>query len=134
MSEEKLQSDIAVTFSQRYPNKRGQLFHVSNERNNKLQVYRARAIGIVPGVADFVFFSKEFNVATELKTPGSRHKRTHLKSQLKWGKIWEAQGGVWRLCRTTDEALSCYEGNFKGLTLKGLEDMLNGCTTKTIKF
>ncbi len=134
MTEEKLQSDIAIAFSQRYPNKRGQLFHVSNERNNKVQAFKARAIGIVPGVADFVFFSREFNVATELKTPESRHLVNHIIQQVNWGKTWEKQGNIWRLCRTVDEAISCYEGNFKGLTIQQVEEMLSKVETKTIKF
>lgn len=134
MSEEKLQSDIAVAFSQRYPNKRGQLFHVSNERNNKIQAYRAKAIGIVAGVADFVFFSEDFNVATELKVPGSRHKVEHIKTQMWWGEIWEKQGGVWRLCRTVEEAMSCYEGRFKGLTISDLKKTIKNNKTKTIIF
>lgn len=134
MSEEKLQSDIAVAFSQRYPNKRGQLFHVSNERNNKIQAYRAKAIGIVAGVADFVFFSENFNVATELKVPGSRHEVEHIKTQMWWGEIWEKQGGIWRLCRTVEEAMSCYEGDFKGLTLGDLNSYFKNYKKRTIIF
>lgn len=134
MYEEKLQSDIALAFSQQYPKRRGQLFHVSNERNNKLQAFRAKAIGIVAGVADFVYFSKAFNVATELKTPGSRHKVEHIKSQIWWAKVWESKGNVWRLCRTVEEALCCYNGDFQGLTRKEVKLMLKNCKTKTIKF
>lgn len=134
MREDKLQSDIAIKFSQKYPSKSGQLFHVSNERNNKIQAFKARSIGIIPGVADFIFFSKKFNVATELKVPGSRHEVAKVRKQIKWGKTWEAQGNVWRLCRTTKEAMSCYKGKFKGLTLDEVETMINEVKTKTIKF
>jgi len=134
MSEEKLQSDIARRFSELYPDKRGQLFHVSNERNNKIQAYRARAIGIVNGVADFIFFEHFYFIATELKVPGTRHERHHIISQVEWGKIWESQGGIWRLCRTVDEALSCYKMKPKGLTIEEVEKMLFETTTKTIKF
>ncbi len=132
-SEERLQMGIARKFSERYPNKRGQLFHISNERNNKIQAFKARAIGIVNGVADFVYFSKKRNVATELKVPGSRHKVSHIKQQLWWGKVWEKQGGVWRLCTTVDEAISCYEGDYKGYTIKEFKKILKNCKTQTIK-
>jgi len=131
--EERLQMEIAVKFSRLFPNKKGQLFHVSNERNNKIQAFKARAIGIVNGVADFVYFSKKFNVATELKLPNSRHKVVHIKQQLWWGEVWEKQGGVWRLCTTVDEAMSCYEGNLKGYTTKDVKKLLKECKTKTIK-
>lgn len=134
MREEKLQADIARTFSELYPHKRGQLFHVSNERNNIKQAYRAAAIGIVNGVADFIYFSKKFNVATELKVKGSRHKVSSIVQQVRWGKLWEKKGNVWRLCMTVEEAISCYEGDFKGLTTKQVEKMLKNTKTKTIKF
>jgi hypothetical protein len=134
MREDKLQSLIAVKFSQKYPNKEGQLFHVSNERNNKIQAYKARAIGIIPGVADFIYFDDAFNVATELKVPGSRHEVAKVRKQIKWGRTWERKGNVWRLCRTVKEAMSCYKGKFKGLTLDEVEKMLDSVKTKTIKF
>ena len=133
MREEKLQSDIAVAFSQQYPKKRGQLFHVSNERNNKVQAFKAVAIGIVPGVADFIFFSKKFNVAIELKVKGSRHKREHLEKQLWWGRVWESKGNVWRLCTSVEEAISCCNKKFRGITLNELEELLKSVKTKTIK-
>lgn len=133
-TEEKLQSTIAIEFSQRHPEKRGQLFHVSNERNNKIQAFKARSIGIVPGVADFIYFSKDFNIATELKTIGSRHEVSRIKKQVEWAKVWEQEGNFWRLCQTLDEAMSCYEGNFKGKTIGDVEKMLKSVKTKTIKF
>jgi hypothetical protein len=134
MREEKLQSLIATEFSQKHPEKSGQLFHVSNERNNKIQAFKARSIGIIPGVADFIFFSKDFNIATELKIKGSRHEVARVKKQLQWAKVWEKEGNVWRLCTTVDEAISCYEGNYKGMTRKQVKQKLKGVKTKTIQF
>jgi hypothetical protein len=134
MTETKLQSEIAITFSQKYPEKSGQLFHISNERSNKTQAYLARSIGIIPGVADFIYFSKDFNVATELKIKGSRHEVARIKKQIQWGKVWERHGNVWRLCTSTKQAISCYEGKFKGMTLNEVEDKIKNIKTKTIKF
>lgn len=134
MTEERLQSDIARRFSELYPGKRGQLFHVSNERNHKIQAFRARAIGIVPGVADFVYFDIRIQVATELKVPGSRHDRNQIEIQIAWAKVWESQGGIWRLCQTVDEAISCYKGHPEGLTISDVEYLLSIQKTKTIKF
>jgi hypothetical protein len=133
MNETKLQSLITIKFSQKYPKKSGQLFHVPNERNHMLQAFKARAIGIIPGVADFLFFSKSFNVATELKIEGSRHKVATLRNQIKWGRTWEAQGNTWRLCMTVKEAMSCYKGKFKGMTLDELEEKLKDVKTQTVK-
>lgn len=144
MSEVKIQSDITRKFSELYPLKRGQLFHVSNERNNKIQAFQARSIGIFPGVSDFIYFDKfhprengtpcVLIVGIEVKEPGSRHEVDKVERQVDWGEILESQGGVWRLCRTTEEAISCTELNFKGLTTKEVREMLKSVKTKTIKF
>jgi len=137
MSEEKLQSDIVVKFSQLYPEKRGQLFHPSNERNSTQQAFRAKAIGIVSGVADLILFDRKIgNVATELKLPESRHVVNHITQQLQWGKVWESQGGTWRLCRTVEEAMDCYNGGLvSGLTIMEVERMIENNGDKiTIKF
>lgn len=143
MSEIKLQSDIAREFSVRYPNKRGQLFHVSNERNNPIQAMQARSIGIFPGVADFLFFDGFDRgifrglirlVAIEVKEPGTRHKREHIEQQLEWARILESQGGTWRLVRSVKEAICCTEMNFQGLTIQEVEIMLKNTENKTIQF
>lgn len=134
MKEDKLQSDIVRKHSELYPKKRGQLFHVSNERNHVKQAYLAKAIGIVPGVADLLYFDQYKKVATELKVIGSRYTKISVIQQVQWGEIWEREGGVWRLCRTVKEAISCYEGMPKGLTISDVKKMLKEQKTKTIKF
>lgn len=141
MNETQLQAAIVAKFSQKYPKKRGQLFHVPNERNHALQAMKASSLGIVPGVGDLLFFSKKFNISTELKAPGYRHKVSQIKAQIKWGRTWVKNGkkNHWRLCKTVDEAISCYEGNYKGMTLKEVEDYLNAALVvkpnlQTIKF
>lgn len=141
MSEIKLQSDIARKFSELYPLKRGQLFHVSNERNNQIQVFQARAIGIFPGVCDFLFIEKiperitgTILIGIEIKEPGSYHKREHIEQQLEWAEILEANGGLWRLCRSTEEAISCTELLLKGLTIEDVKELLKSTKNKNIRF
>jgi hypothetical protein len=149
MSEDKLLSDSVRLFSERCPEKRGQLFHVSNERNNQKQVWVAKAKGIFGGVADLLYFeSKYWNiegvhsakltgsyiVGIELKVPGSYHDRQHIINQIEWAEILERQGGVWRLCRTAEEAFSCTQLDFKGLTIEEVKKMLTEQKTKSIKF
>jgi hypothetical protein len=147
MSELKLQSDISVEFSRRFPKMRGQLFHVSNERNNKVQAFQARAIGIIPGVSDFLFFERNHKrihlieeldirlIGIEIKAPNSRHLVDHVRLQLEWGKVLESSGGRWFLARSVKDAMCIIEGNYKDiLSVEDVEEMLNDCKTKTIKF
>jgi len=140
MSEIKLQSDIVKRFSEIYPEKRGQLFHVPNERNSRLQAFKAKAIGIFPGVSDLIFI--DINnigiskmIAIELKEPNSRHEVNQILVQLEWAEIATSLGVVWRLCRSIEEAISCTEHIYKGLTIKDVRTMLeNNGNKKTIKF
>lgn len=134
MSEIRLQSDIARKYSELFPLKRGQLFHVSNERNNALQAMQARSIGIFPGVSDFIYFEMNLFLGMEVKEPGTRHKREHIEQQVAWGRTLESQGGVWRLVRTVKEAISCINLDFQGLTIEEVETMLKNVKTKTILF
>lgn len=145
MSEIRLQSDITRRFSELFPLKRGQLFHVSNERNNQIQVFQARAIGVFPGVCDFLFIDKTpeikgyltsstILVGIEVKEPGSYHKREHIEQQIEWAEILEANGGTWRLCRSVEEAISCTQLNFKGLTIENVKELLKSTKNKNIRF
>ena len=140
MTELKLQSDIVRKFSELYPEKRGQLFHVPNERNNKTQAFVAQSIGIVPGVSDLVFFGTHILgmnlLGIEVKLPGSSHKVSHIKSQINWAKKVELNLGRWRIVRTVEEAINFIEGKENdGLKIKDVEQMLmENKNKKTVKF
>lgn len=145
MSEIRLQSDMARKFSELYPKKKGQLFHISNERSNQTKAFQAASIGIINGVSDFIYFdlfhpkengSKSTLVlGLEVKEPnGGYHDKDHVRSQLKWGKTLEKNGGIYRIVRTVEELISCTEGNYTGLTIEEVEVMLDSNKNKTIKF
>lgn len=144
MTEDQLLTGVVVAFSQQHPQKRGQLFHPANERNNQLQVYQAKAKGIHAGVSDLIYFElyhpKENGspltrlICTELKVVGSRHDRSTVQNQVEWGETVEANGGTWRLCTSVDDALSCYNGQPKGLTTAQVRQMLLEQTKSKIKF
>jgi hypothetical protein len=142
----KLQSEIAVEISQRFPNLRGQFFHVSNERNNQIKAFQARAIGIFPGVSDFLFFeeiaAREFQIencckltALEVKEPGSYHKLDHVKQQAEWGQILEDKGGRYFIVTSVQQAVSVVQGNYEGImNLQDLQKHISQCKLKTIRF
>jgi len=139
-SEDQLQSSIVRKFSELYPERRGQLFHVSNERNHALQAMQARSKGIFPGVADLIYFElgpfyRIKTLAIELKTPESSHKVDTVEQQVEWGEIFEKNGGTWRLCDNIDDAIYCINGFYKGLTTEDVvEKLSNNGDKKTIKF
>lgn len=140
MSEIKLQSDIAREFSVRYPKLKGQFFHVSNERNNKVQAFQAKSIGIINGVSDFIYFDKNHlglkMIGLEVKEPNSYHKVDHIIQQIKWGNVLERCGGLYFIVRSVQEAIEVIEGHYlNALCIEEIEKMLseNG-SKKTIKF
>ena len=143
MSEIRLQSEITRKFSELFPLKRGQLFHVPNERNNKVQVFQARAIGIFPGVSDFIFFEhldfvkKIRIVGLEVKEPGSRHSKDHIIQQVEWAETLISKGGEWILVRSVEGAISFIDKGIQtddSLTVSQVRNMIENCKTKTMKF
>lgn len=142
MNETQLLSGIVRKFSELYPEKRGQFFHVSNERNNQMQAFRAAGMGIFRGLSDLIYFDG-FGFGfmcifgLEVKAPNTRHDRDQIEAQIEWGKILESQGGKWRLIRTIEEAMNFVNRRFEhpcGLTIAQVEQMLLEQKTKTIKF
>lgn len=137
MNEKQLSCNIVREITNIQPTKRRQLFHVSNERNSKEQAFEAKAIGIISGVSDFLYFEKNFPlIGMEIKVPGSFHKVDHIISQIEWGETLEQQGGVWRLITTVSDAVSLIVNkNYSvGLTTSQMRELLskNG-NKKTIK-
>ena len=141
MSEIKLQSDIAREISVRYPDLRGQFFHVSNERKSQNQAFQARSIGIFPGVSDFLFFNWNEEkwgidlIGIEVKEPGSFHKKDHIQQQYEWGSILENCGGRYFVVRSVSDCIQVIEGNYENvLCLQDIKKMIEECKGKSIKF
>ena len=141
MSEIKLQSDIAREISVRYPDLRGQFFHVSNERKSQNQAFQARSIGIFPGVSDFLFFNWNEEkwgidlIGIEVKEPGSFHKKDHIQQQYEWGCILEENGGKYFIVTTVKQCVDIINGKYENiLQLNDIKKMLDECKTKSIKF
>ena len=137
-SEEKLQSDIVRKFSELYPNKRGQLFHVPNERITASQKAKAKSIGVFSGVSDLLYINEANVKCMELKAPGSYHKVTHVRQQVEWAKTMESIGNDWKLITNVNDAISFINDYYnEGLSVKDVELMLNKAElkgSKTIRF
>jgi|SRR5699024_6708680 len=135
MTEERLQSEIVKRYSEIFGAERnGCLFHIANERNSKLQAFKARAIGIVPGVSDLIEIYNGKIKCLELKVSGSRHKVSQLRKQVKWGRKMVENGAEWRLITNVEDAILFFQGlKNDGMTLEYVEDYLRRNDTKTVK-
>ena len=92
MSEDQLQHEIIMWFSQTYPELRGALFEINNNSNNIRSSMRHRALGRIAGVSDLILHYK-FMYGIELKAPFSRHKRNQIELELEWGRGVVSRGG-----------------------------------------
>lgn len=135
MSEEKLQSDIVREFSELYPEKRGQLFHVPNERITASQKLKAKSIGVFSGVSDLIYIGCNVK-ALELKVKGSYHKVNHILQQLEWGQHLETLGHDFKFILSVEDAINFInEKHNQGLTTEQVREMLkNNGNKKTIRF
>ncbi len=82
-------------------------FHVANEgKRSKLANYRLAQIGLVPGIADYIFLWSTGSGMIEMKAPGGC-----LSPAQKVVKAWcEQQGVSWALCRSLDDVLETVTG------------------------
>jgi hypothetical protein len=104
MTEQQLQHELIMWFSQQWPNAHGLLFEVNNDTYTRNHAMTRRSIGMVPGVSDLILIDPNFGhiVGIELKAPGSRHEKTHIQNQIKWGKKIVSTGGMYIMSSELD--------------------------------
>jgi len=91
-NEKKLQAQMVMKFSQRYPYHRGRLFAVNNEASNNRHAMSLKALGVHKGVSDLIWCDGIL-VGIEIKAPGEKHSRSHIESQYNWGLTITNAGG-----------------------------------------
>jgi len=89
MNENKIQHEIIMWFSQKYPQYRGLLFEVNNNPANAKHAIKRKAMGMVAGVSDLVFIIPKSGkiCGIEIKAPNSVHKAEHIQRQFDWGSF-----------------------------------------------
>lgn len=71
MTEQQLQAKCFLWFWNEFPSERGMLFHVDNNSANRIVGNQKRSLGVVKGVADFIFFLRDGrSVCIEMKIDG----------------------------------------------------------------
>src|SRR5690554_1777462 len=95
-----LQQRAYTWFHNTYPEHRGKLWKIENERRrNRYEQSIAKSTGLVAGVADLnMIYNGQFH-AIELKTPTGSQSAT----QRNWQQTVEAEGGQYHIVRSLDE-------------------------------
>ena len=102
-----LQQHVYKFFHNTYPELRGTLWRVENERRRtKYEQMIAKSTGLVAGVADLnMLYGGQF-YAIELKVEGGRQSQ----SQKQWQRVITEQGGIYKVIRSLDEFKEFVEG------------------------
>jgi hypothetical protein len=133
--EQKLQAEIVMSFSQQCPEDRGLLWSVRNMTINIQDAMTQRAVGMVSGASDLMYFKDNCFIGIEVKTPGSRHDKDHVQRQLDWGMKIERQGGLYFIVKSVSGFWACLQHKYHNdvLTTAGITKLLQN-SGKTIKF
>lgn len=110
-NEKQLQAKMVMEFSQKYPEKNGQLFSVRNTTFSAKDGATQKAIGMKAGVSDLIYLDNNgLMVGIEVKFPKSKHNRTHILKQYVWGETVEKCGGEYFIVNSLEGFLSIIEG------------------------
>ncbi|MCK4884265.1 MAG: hypothetical protein KAS30_05310, partial [Candidatus Diapherotrites archaeon] len=95
MKESKLQSKMVVEFSQQRPNEKGCLWSTRNTTLSVKDGQKQKAMGMIAGVSDLIYFKDGCLIGIEVKFPGKEHKFGHVLQQYNWGTKITSEGGKW---------------------------------------
>ena len=137
-NEAQLQAEIVREFSQKHPEENGLLWSTRNTTFSGNDGATQKALGMVAGVADLIYFSGGYFLAIEVKFPGATHKVTHVRRQIDWGKKIANQGGEYYIVTSLKGFWDVMGGEFFDgppdvYSLSILEGLMK-TTKKTIKF
>lgn len=106
-SEIKLQSQSFLWHWNNYPNERGLLCYNLNNSANKIQGNQNKALGLIKGRSDMVYYKKGKAIMLEFKTETG----TQSKEQKQWEQRIKAEGFEYRVIRTFYEFVNIINEN-----------------------
>ena len=133
MSEKKLQAEIVISFSQQRPEEKGNLWSTRNTTFSERDGQTQKAMGMIAGVSDLIYYRGGRFVGIEIKKRGSSHNSKHVYQQVKWGELIEDAGGEWYIVRSLDEFWEVINGGSTDMDTKTVRALLDFSGTK-IKF
>ena len=110
LSEVKIQSQIFQWHWNHYPKERGLLCYNLNNSANKIDGNRNKALGLIKGRADMVYYYNSSAIMIELKNA----KGKQSKDQILWQELLESQGFTYIVIRSIEvfkhfEVELCYK-------------------------
>ena len=99
LSEVKIQTQIFQWHWNSYPDERGLLCYNLNNSANKIDGNRNKALGLIKGRSDMVYYYQSSAIMIELKNA----KGKQSKEQIEWQKLLESQGFTYVVIRSLEE-------------------------------
>ncbi|MBE9490872.1 MAG: hypothetical protein IMY67_11300 [Bacteroidetes bacterium] len=133
--EHKLQVQMAVKFSQQRPEEKGLLWSTRNITLSVRDGQKQKAMGMIKGVADLIYYKQDDFVAIEVKYPGEKHHKNQVEIQYNWGMKITEQGGYYFIVTSLEGFWSIIEGftEHKDVySLKQIKDKLDNSGSTVI--
>lgn len=99
LSEAQIQSSCVIRMHNEYPETRGCFFAVTNNSEHAVRGLQRKALGMVPGVSDTLFFWKNQLYCFEFKTEVGRQS----PAQKKWAETIKKQGAIYYVVRSEEQ-------------------------------
>lgn len=128
--EAKLQADIVVEFSQRFPSERGRLWGNFSTVESAIEGAQKNSVGLIRGLPDLMYLPPScLLVGAELKYPGSYHDCDHLREQAEWLLNFPHRGAFIHSKQMFFDFIS---GASNGITPKQVLERIKNVKTSTI--
>ena len=102
MTESQFQAQLFQHHWNNYPHERGLLFHVNNKARNAIEGNRFKAMGVIPGVSDFIYLKPGGSpILIELKINTGEQSPV----QKKWELLVRLAGYDYRIVRNLTDFL-----------------------------
>lgn len=127
MKESLLQSKIVIDFSQKRPEEKGLIWATGNRTLSERDGMKQKAMGLIAGVSDLIYFKNGIFIGIEIKVKGSKHKKSHVQQQLNWGLKIEENGGEWYIVTSLESFWAVINGvlNEDVLTSKDVKMLID---------
>lgn len=125
--EAKIQADSVITFADRFPHLRGNLFATFHEVTSGIEGSMKKSLGLVRGVSDLIYIDSYKRIgAIEMKAPETYHDIIHVLEQCRFMLKNAAWG---RFCISIEDVISLVESNgiIGGITP---EEIIKRCNVK----
>jgi hypothetical protein len=103
MTEDRMQYELNMWFSELFPDVQERLFMVQNTTYTERHGVRMKAMGLKKSVPDMLLIAENCILGIELKAPESKHPKEKIESQYKYGAMLISCGHYFIMSSNLDD-------------------------------